>query len=83
MDSYKLALDFCFMDLLSSIRFARSQRIISFGLKRNFFQKVAIWAEPNAQVALVFSKTCFLGSKRLNKRALNPCRLDLCIYSIF
>ena len=71
MDSYKCALDFCFMDLLSSIRFARSQRVISLGPKRNFFQKIAFWAEPYAQVAPAFCKTCFLDSKRPNERALS------------
>ena len=46
-------------------------------IKRNFFQKVTFGAEPNTHKGLAFFKTCFLGSKCWNKRALSSLRTTL------
>ena len=62
---------FWFMDLLQSINFARFGLLFCLSPKRNFFQKVTFWAQPNAFFSQLFGLCAFWAPKSANKRTLN------------
>ena len=66
----KHACAFWFIDLLWSINFARFERVFCLSSKRNFFQKVVFWAEPNAFFPQLFVLWVFWAPKSANKRTL-------------
>ena len=59
------------MDLLRSINIARFERIFCLGPKRNFYQKVVFWAEPNAIFLQLLVIWAFSAPKSANKRTLS------------
>ena len=55
----------------ATINIARFERIFCLGPKRNFYQKVAFWVEPNAIFLQFLVIWAFSAPKSANKHTLN------------